>query len=136
MSPNVAHMKFTWVKTDWGVTPPISCLECGTAMVETTSSSLDGVKLYTCPACPPEPEADDQAELAELLKDCKAKLAFYRANAAGEYLGGVEYTKLIRRLDEAVDRLQARTRKVLSLPPWTGSTRPALEHYALTETTR
>lgn len=39
---------------------------------------------------------------AELLRECREKLRLYRENSNGEYLGGVEYTDLIRRLDAAL----------------------------------
>ena len=76
--PRVPEMKHVWVKTEWGMTPPIHCLNCGTQMVETYSTAVEGMKLYTCPACPPcqpEPDYDElKAANAELLG--ALKLAF------------------------------------------------------------
>lgn len=37
-----------------------------------------------------------------LLKDCKEKLRLYRQHTTGEYYGGVEYTDLIQRIDQAL----------------------------------
>lgn len=34
-----------------------------------------------------------------LLRDCKEKLEYYRARYGGEYLGGVEFSELMRRID-------------------------------------
>jgi hypothetical protein len=41
------------------------------------------------------------ANLIQLLQDCKHKLELYRAQHSGEYVGGVEFTELIRRIDAA-----------------------------------
>ena len=38
----------------------------------------------------------------KLLRDCRHKLELYRKNSSGEYLGGVEYTDLIARIDAAL----------------------------------
>lgn len=35
----------------------------------------------------------------KLLKDCKEKLSLYRAEHSGAYVGGVEYTELIARIN-------------------------------------
>lgn len=42
--------------------------------------------------------------LESVLLDAKAKLKLYReACSTGEYIGGVEYSELMRRIDAAVD---------------------------------
>lgn len=40
--------------------------------------------------------------LREVLISAKEKLALYRKAQGGEYLGGVEYRELMRRIDEAL----------------------------------
>ena len=37
--------------------------------------------------------------LRDLLGDCRTKLTFYRKAHSGEYLGGVEYSELMHRID-------------------------------------
>ena len=44
-------------------------------------------------------------ELRRLLMDCAEKLNFYRAQHSGEYVGGVEYTELQRRIVAALTAL-------------------------------
>ena len=44
-------------------------------------------------------EIDD---LKELLADCKVKLAHYREQHSGEYVGGVEYTEIMARIERAM----------------------------------
>lgn len=44
------------------------------------------------------------AELKHILKDARAKLVCYRAEHSGEYVGGMEYSSLLRRIDEALDK--------------------------------
>lgn len=39
------------------------------------------------------------AEAMRMLADCKEKLGFYRQAWGGEYVGGIEYTALIKRID-------------------------------------
>ena len=55
-----------------------------------------------------------RAEIRELLMDCADKLLRYRREHSGEYVGGVEYMELQRRIVAALDRLppQARERKI------------------------
>uniref|UniRef100_A0A6M3LUC0 Uncharacterized protein n=1 Tax=viral metagenome TaxID=1070528 RepID=A0A6M3LUC0_9ZZZZ len=44
-------------------------------------------------------------EITTVLSNCKTKLQLYRANMDGEYLGGVEYTELIKRIDDLFSKL-------------------------------
>ena len=44
-------------------------------------------------------------EIITVLSNCKTKLQLYRANMNGEYLGGVEYTELIKRIDDLFSKL-------------------------------
>lgn len=44
-----------------------------------------------------------EQKLAEVLTQAREKLKLYRAVHSGEYLGGVEYSELMRRIDEALD---------------------------------
>lgn len=46
-------------------------------------------------------------ELRTLLMDCAEKLNLYRAQHSGEYIGGVEYTALQRRIVKALDDIRA-----------------------------
>ena len=41
-------------------------------------------------------------ELRNVLGDAKVKLALYRMNHSGEYIGGVEYMELMNRIDAAL----------------------------------
>lgn len=41
-------------------------------------------------------------EYLDLLRDCRDKLALYRRAHGGEYIGGVEYAELMRRVDGAL----------------------------------
>jgi len=43
------------------------------------------------------------AELRQLLMNCADKLQRYRHEHSGEYIGGVEYTELQRRIVAALD---------------------------------
>ena len=43
----------------------------------------------------------DVSFLRNVLSDCKIKLGIYRAQSGGQYFGGMEYTALIRNIDEA-----------------------------------
>jgi hypothetical protein len=40
--------------------------------------------------------------MRQVLIDCKEKLRLYRAQHSGEYVGGVEYMELMRRIDAAL----------------------------------
>lgn len=40
--------------------------------------------------------------LSDALLDAKLKLQLYREKHSGEYIGGVEYTELMRRIDAAL----------------------------------
>jgi len=40
------------------------------------------------------------------LRKAREKLALYRAQHSGNYIGGLEYNALIRRIDEALDKEQ------------------------------
>lgn len=46
-------------------------------------------------------------ELRTLLMDCAEKLNLYRGQHSGEYIGGVEYMELQRRIVKALDELPA-----------------------------
>lgn len=50
---------------------------------------------------------EERTQLAQLLRDCAQKLRFYRAEQGnpGEYVGGVEYTELQRRIERALEKL-------------------------------
>jgi hypothetical protein len=41
--------------------------------------------------------------LSEALKQAREKLVLYRKDHSGIYIGGVEYTALIRQIDEALN---------------------------------
>lgn len=45
-------------------------------------------------------------ELYALLQECKHKLQLYRDQHSGEYIGGVEFTQLRRRIDKALEELK------------------------------
>lgn len=45
-------------------------------------------------------------ELYALLQECKHKLQLYRDQHSGEYIGGVEFTALRRRIDKALEELK------------------------------
>jgi hypothetical protein len=44
-------------------------------------------------------------ELAQLLSFCEQKLRLYREAHGGEYVGGMEYTALQRRIGDAIREL-------------------------------
>lgn len=44
------------------------------------------------------------AELEAVLSAAKAKLELYRAQHSGEYVGGVEFTELMARIDAALSK--------------------------------
>jgi len=46
--------------------------------------------------------AAECTELRNVLGDAKVKLALYRMNHSGEYIGGVEYMELMNRIDAAL----------------------------------
>lgn len=48
--------------------------------------------------------ADDRAELERVLTACKTKLEIYRAHTDSTYKGGMEYTALIRLIEETSKR--------------------------------
>jgi hypothetical protein len=41
--------------------------------------------------------------MRQVLLDCKEKLELYRAQHSGEYVGGVEFTRLMRKIDQALE---------------------------------
>lgn len=41
--------------------------------------------------------------MRQVLIDCKEKLQLYRKERSGVYVGGVEYTELMRRIDAALE---------------------------------
>lgn len=47
---------------------------------------------------------DRIAELEAVLSAAKKKLELYRAQHSGEYVGGVEYTELMARIDAALSK--------------------------------
>ena len=51
----------------------------------------------------PAPTASDMPDLRPLLRLAKEKLQLYRAQHSGEYVGGVEFTDLMRRIDAALN---------------------------------
>lgn len=46
---------------------------------------------------------DEHAALRKALLLAKEKLALYRAAHGGEYVGGLEYTALVKLIDDALD---------------------------------
>lgn len=48
----------------------------------------------------------DVPKLYALLQECKTKLQLYRDQHSGQYVGGVEFTVLRRRIDEALQELK------------------------------
>ena len=57
--------------------------------------------------------AEDAAKgCLEALVLCREKLEVYRKHSSGEYLGGVEYTLLLSKMDTALARLLAWRQKV------------------------
>lgn len=41
----------------------------------------------------------ENAQMRTLLRAAREKLALYRAQHSGEYVGGIEYTTLVREID-------------------------------------
>lgn len=53
-------------------------------------------------------------EIANLLSFCEQKLRLYRDAHSGEYIGGMEYTALQRKIGAAVKELGSQTSKCLA----------------------
>lgn len=47
---------------------------------------------------------NDNRRLREALKVAREKLVLYRQEHSGVYIGGVEYTQLIRQIDDALNQ--------------------------------
>jgi hypothetical protein len=52
----------------------------------------------------------DIPKLYALLRECKYKLQLYRDQHSGQYIGGVEFVELRRRIDESMEELTIRGR--------------------------
>jgi hypothetical protein len=53
------------------------------------------------------PSLREATAILQLLADCKEKLQLYRNGHSGEYIGGVELSALVRRINSATESLVA-----------------------------
>jgi hypothetical protein len=53
-------------------------------------------------------------DVVMLLQDVKEKLALYRAEHSGAYVGGVEYSELVRRIDKTIRALTPTPHEITS----------------------
>jgi len=47
----------------------------------------------------------DIPDIVGLLENCKYKLRLYRAEHSGEYIGGTEYSELIKQINDMQEKL-------------------------------
>ena len=83
-------------KEEWGnkfIGVPIDGLS-QTDIIELTGNDIKRIWAWI------DSELKQQRDEASLIiSKCKTKLQLYRANVTGEYLGGVEYTSLMKEID-------------------------------------
>lgn len=70
------------------------CKQHGTGESFVGPGSMESIRAAGCVVC-------RQEKLKQLLRDCSEKLALYRSQHSGVYVGGVEYGELQRRIEEA-----------------------------------